>query len=37
MYTGVSPECMSVYHMQTVPTEARRGCKIPWDWSYRYL
>ena len=27
---GVLPECMFVYHMSAVPTEARRGCWVPW-------
>jgi hypothetical protein len=29
--------CLSVYPVHAVPTEARRGHRIPWDWSYRWL
>ena len=35
IHTGmdVLPACVSVYHMHVVPTELRRWCQIPWDWS----
>lgn len=27
--------CLSVPHMCKLPREARRGCRMPWTWSYR--
>lgn len=27
---------MHVPHMYPVPTEAKRGCQIPWIWSYNF-
>lgn len=34
----VLPECMfCVPHVCLVSTENRRGCQIPWKWSYRQL
>lgn len=29
--------CMDIYaqYMCLLPAEARRGCPIPWSWSYR--
>lgn len=36
MCMAVLPACMYVHHVHAVPTEARRGCKIPWTWSYSF-
>lgn len=30
-------ECMYVYHVHIVPSEARRRFWIFWDWNYRWL
>lgn len=27
--------CIYVYHMHTLPTEARKEHEIPWHWHYR--
>ena len=35
MCGSILPECMSTYHMNAVPTDARRGHQISQDWSYR--
>lgn len=37
MYLGVLPAGMPVCCVHTVPTEARRGQQIPWNWSFRWL
>lgn len=29
--------CKYVHHVYAAPIEARRGCKILWDWSYGWL
>lgn len=34
---GVSPLCMSVYHVSAVSWEATRGHLISWDWNCRWL
>ena len=26
---------MSLHYMHELPMEARRGCQIPWNWSYK--
>lgn len=31
------PVCMSVKHVRLAPTKDKRGCQIPWEWSYRQL
>ena len=34
MCMSVLTACMSVYHLDTVPAEAKRWFWIPWYWSY---
>lgn len=29
--------CIFIYHVHAVPSEARRGCQITWNWSYMQL
>jgi hypothetical protein len=36
VWLGALPACMSA-NMDAVPTEARRGHRIPWNLSYRWL
>lgn len=33
----VFPTCISVYRVYTVPSEARKGCHIPWNCNNRKL
>lgn len=33
----ILPACISVYCVGAVPMEDRRKCRIPWDWSFRWL
>lgn len=38
MCMSVLPEYMSVYHLHArCPEEVRRGHRILWNWSYRWL
>ena len=30
---GILPAYVSMYHMHAVPTEVRRECWSPWNWS----
>ena len=36
MCMSVLSVCMCVYHLYVMPVEARRGCQISWNWSYRF-
>lgn len=33
----VLPVCMSLHHMHSVPTEARRRCRVTQNYSYKWL
>jgi hypothetical protein len=35
-YVIVLPACMFMYHMCSVPEEARQGCWIPWNWNLKW-
>lgn len=29
----VLPACLAMHHMHAVPSVARRGCQMHWDWG----
>lgn len=35
IYVSGLPACIPTHHMYIMPAEARKGCFIPWNWSYR--
>lgn len=36
-FMSVLPVCLQVHPVHTVPGEAGRGSRIPWNWSFRLL